>query len=43
MMNPGSLSHDKLMRATKLIGTRVAPALRELENDGKDGSVEGMS
>lgn len=38
MMNPGSLSHDKLMRATKLIGTRVVPALRELENDGKDGS-----
>ncbi len=35
MMNPGSLSHDKLMRATKLIGTRVAPALRELENYGK--------
>jgi probable LLM family oxidoreductase len=30
MMNPGSLPHEKLMRATKLIGTRVAPALREL-------------
>ena len=30
MMNPGSLPHEKLMRATKLIGTRVAPALREV-------------
>jgi alkanesulfonate monooxygenase SsuD/methylene tetrahydromethanopterin reductase-like flavin-dependent oxidoreductase (luciferase family) len=30
MMNPGSLPNEKLMRATKLIGTRVAPALREL-------------
>ena len=30
MMNPGSLPHEKLIRATKLIGTRVAPALREL-------------
>ena len=29
MMNPASLPHDKLMRATKLIGTRIAPALRE--------------
>jgi probable LLM family oxidoreductase len=29
MMNPGSLSHAKLMRATELIGTRVAPALRK--------------
>jgi alkanesulfonate monooxygenase SsuD/methylene tetrahydromethanopterin reductase-like flavin-dependent oxidoreductase (luciferase family) len=29
MMNPVSLPHAKLMRATKLIGTRVAPALRE--------------
>ena len=29
MMNPASLPHEKLMRATKLIGTRVAPALRE--------------
>jgi probable LLM family oxidoreductase len=30
MMNPASLSHEKLMQATKLIGTRIAPALREL-------------
>jgi alkanesulfonate monooxygenase SsuD/methylene tetrahydromethanopterin reductase-like flavin-dependent oxidoreductase (luciferase family) len=38
MMNPASLPHDKLMRATELIGTRVAPALRELsKNDGNDG------
>jgi probable LLM family oxidoreductase len=29
MMNPASLPHEKLMRATELIGTRVAPALRE--------------
>jgi probable LLM family oxidoreductase len=31
MMNPASLPHAKLMRATKLIGTRVAPALREVD------------
>jgi hypothetical protein len=30
MMNPASLPHAKLMRATKLIGTHVAPALREV-------------
>jgi probable LLM family oxidoreductase len=30
MMNPASLPHEKLMRATKLIGTRIAPALREV-------------
>ena len=36
MMNPASLPHEKLMRATKLIGTRVAPALRE-EFDGNEG------
>jgi probable LLM family oxidoreductase len=30
MMNPASLPHEKLMRATKLIGTCVAPALREM-------------
>lgn len=30
MMNPASLPHDKLMRATELIGTQVAPALREV-------------
>lgn len=29
MMNPGSLPHEKLMRATELIGTLVAPVLRE--------------
>jgi probable LLM family oxidoreductase len=28
-MDPGSLSQEKLMRAIELIGTRVAPALRE--------------
>jgi hypothetical protein len=39
MMNPASLPHVKLMRATELIGTRVAPALREElgENNSKDG------
>ena len=38
MMNPASLPHDKLMRATELIGTQVAPALREklVGNDAKD-------
>src|ERR687886_675415 len=29
MMNPASLSHKKLMQSSKLIGTRIAPALRE--------------
>ena len=29
MMNPASLPHGKLMRATELIVNRVAPALRE--------------
>jgi probable LLM family oxidoreductase len=29
MMNPASLPHEKLMQATKLIGTRIAPTLRE--------------
>ena len=33
MMNPASLPHAKLMRATKLIGTRIAPALREVEEN----------
>jgi hypothetical protein len=33
MMNPASLPHEKLMRATKLIGTRVAPALREVDEN----------
>jgi probable LLM family oxidoreductase len=31
MMNPASLTHEKLMRATKLIGTRVARILREAD------------
>jgi alkanesulfonate monooxygenase SsuD/methylene tetrahydromethanopterin reductase-like flavin-dependent oxidoreductase (luciferase family) len=30
MMNPASLPHEKLMRATKLIGTHIAAALREV-------------
>jgi hypothetical protein len=29
-MNPASLPHEKLMRATKLIGTHIAAALREV-------------
>ena len=33
MMNPASLLHEKLMRATKLIGTRVAPALRKMDEN----------
>ncbi len=33
MMNPASLPHTKLMRATKLIGTHVAPALREVDEN----------
>jgi alkanesulfonate monooxygenase SsuD/methylene tetrahydromethanopterin reductase-like flavin-dependent oxidoreductase (luciferase family) len=39
MMNPSSLPHAKLMRATEWIGSHVAPALREElgKNDGKDG------
>ena len=39
MMNPASLPHAKLVRATELIGTRVAPALREElgENGAEDG------
>lgn len=42
MMNPGSLPHEKLMRATELIGKSVAPALREElgENDHIDGPPE---
>lgn len=38
MMNPASLPHEKLMRATELIGTQIAPALRE-ELDGSDFEV----
>ena len=30
MMNPASLPHEKLMRATELIGSRVAPVLHKL-------------
>ena len=33
MMNPASLPHTKLMKATELIGTRVAPALREVDEN----------
>ena len=36
MMNPASLPHEKLMQATKLIGTRVAPALREVGGIDED-------
>jgi len=36
MMNPASLSQEKLIRATKLIGTRIAPILHEVvENEVK--------
>lgn len=35
MMNPASLPHERLMQATKLIGTRVAPALREMGEIGE--------
>ena len=38
MMNPASLPHEKLMRATELIGTQIAPALHE-EPDGSDVEV----
>src|ERR671919_1002119 len=33
MMNPASLPHEKLMRATELIGTRVSPALRKVNEN----------
>lgn len=33
MMNPASLPHTKLMRATELIGRRVAPALHEVDEN----------
>jgi alkanesulfonate monooxygenase SsuD/methylene tetrahydromethanopterin reductase-like flavin-dependent oxidoreductase (luciferase family) len=33
MMNPASLPHAKLMRATELIGKRVAPVLREISEN----------
>ena len=36
MMNPASIPHAKLLQATELIGTRVAPTLREVgENEVK--------
>jgi len=31
MMNPASLPHEKLVQATELIGSRVAPVLHELD------------
>ena len=31
MMNPASLPHEKLMRSTELIGSRIAPALHKLD------------
>jgi alkanesulfonate monooxygenase SsuD/methylene tetrahydromethanopterin reductase-like flavin-dependent oxidoreductase (luciferase family) len=31
MMNPASLPHEKLMQATELIGSRIAPILHEHE------------
>ena len=34
-MDPGSLSHEKMMHAIDLLGKRVAPALREIEVDTK--------
>ena len=42
MMNPASLPHEKLMRATKLIDTCIAPALRE-EFSGIDGKIVDMT
>jgi probable LLM family oxidoreductase len=33
MMNPASLPHAKLMRATELIGTRVAPSLHKVKEN----------
>ena len=36
MMNPGSLPHEKLIQATKLISMEVAPALRELLGGGDE-------
>jgi len=33
MMNPASLPHSKLMRATELIGTRITPALHEVNEN----------
>jgi hypothetical protein len=33
MMNPASLPHEKLIQATKLIGTRIAPALSEVNEN----------
>lgn len=38
-MNAASLSHEKMMRAIELIGTRVAPAVRERLAGGKHTSA----
>lgn len=35
-MDPGSLSHEKMMRSIELLGTHVAPALREIEDGTKN-------
>jgi len=35
MMNPASLPQEKLMQATRLIGTHIAPALRDSEKEIK--------
>jgi alkanesulfonate monooxygenase SsuD/methylene tetrahydromethanopterin reductase-like flavin-dependent oxidoreductase (luciferase family) len=35
MMNPASVPHEKLMQATRLIGTHIAPALRDSEKEIK--------
>lgn len=36
MMNPASLPHEKLMHATELLGTKVAPVLREVHDTNID-------
>lgn len=36
MMNPGSLPHEKLIQATKLISTQVAPALHEQSGEDNE-------
>ncbi len=40
MMNAASLPHAKLMQATELLGTRVAPALREELGENDDGEEQ---
>ena len=39
MMNPGSLPQEKLIQATKLICTQVAPALREQLGDTETNNI----